>query len=191
MLKSLARRQNGKAIRYRRGEDAGIVGKELVYSSNGDANGVFYNIGTLNGAQAWTNPHTAGYITAVTSGFFGFDPISALVNRANSTVHTTLSRLYSYLNIDLGSNRRLLLKGFTFQNRADSSSATSQIAVTASQDNSTFVPIGNYNTNSGQSVWTYSSVSGQTIYYRYFRFHNNDSDYMITSEIELYGSLVG
>lgn len=98
-------------------EDLLPIISTLNFISNGDANGVAYLLGTNFGAVAWTNPHTAGRLTVVTSPPDGGANPALVVDRANNDFNTTNVAL-SFIGVDVGFGRTLRVNAYSIRNRA-------------------------------------------------------------------------
>lgn len=170
-----------------------------TYASDGDANGVLYfagqNFSTLG---TWTNPHTAGRITASSDPVGGSGTPATIVDRAASNYSSGGSggSGNEWMLIDLGAARTLLANKFSYRYRDDSSSfAPTAWTWEGSNDNSTWDVLA---TVTGQtpvaSAWVSTTAAVQTTAYRYFRVkqtgnNNSGTSHLSVGEIELYGTL--
>lgn len=205
MLRRLQNRSRAVLNSYRSTVDV-LAGApvELAYVSDGDANGVFYYIGTNGLRDAWTNPHTAGRITASASPSIIQGSIEELVDRTNNTVHTGQNFNSNYFRFDLGASRTLLLKSFSWRQRSDSGDTQPiSLYVYGSNDASNWYLINKYNTGSKSvtgyaltggtaSLWNNVTVAAPGTY-RYIQFYSNvnniNAGYLTAGEVELYGTL--
>lgn len=88
----------------------------LTYASPGDANGVAYLLGTAFGTIPWTNPHNSLQCVVVRSSSENGSE-SDLVNRATENTHTA-NVAGSWVTIDLGVGRSLIVADYVLQNRS-------------------------------------------------------------------------
>jgi hypothetical protein len=169
-----------------------------TYVSDGDANGVLYfagqNFATLG---TWTNPHTAGRITASSDPVGGSGSPATIVDRAASNYSSGGSggSGNEWFLIDLGAGRSLLAHKFSYRYRDDSTSfAPTAWTWEGSNDNSTWDVLA---TVTGQtpslSAWVTTTAAVETTAYRYFRVkqtgnNNSGTSHMSIGELELYGS---
>jgi hypothetical protein len=90
--------------------------KELIFSFDGDENGVFYWIATNGRTERWQNPHKSGKITVASSA-----PISRytrpemLVNRTYATISFVSGneQAPARWSVDLGPNRSLTVSRYS------------------------------------------------------------------------------
>lgn len=168
---------------------------DCIYSSDGDANGAFYFLGTDQGQAGWVNPQTGGFITVTASGILaGQGGLEVIVDRQASHFHTTNSAP-AWIKADL-QGCKLRLNTWSYRYR-DNSTADSPVGLLleASNDNSTWVTV---DSRTGLTVvisgWLTFVVAGQTNYYRYFRLsviqpNSSGNAYLTIGEFEIYGRL--
>lgn len=173
--------------------------ESLVWVSNGDDNGVFHRIGTNFGAQAWSNPHTAGRIVVSGSSDgsgVGSEPIANIVDRSGSDVFTD-NIPNSFFVFDLGFGRALELTDWTYQSRDTQATQSTPVAMDleGSNDNLNWTPIDSQTGISITSMaeWLHFSVA-PTIGFRYFRLKQTAANFTGThfftiGEFEIYGDL--
>lgn len=172
--------------------------KTLTYASSGDTNGVCYWIGTNYGAEAWTNPHTAGRVACSKSSSDGgyFDNVQNLVDRVANTVGTG-NQLNSWIKIDLGSTNKLVVNYYSLKGRSDQYNDNNLMnwKLQGSNDDMTWVDINEQINNSLlPTTWKSLPVTDQTQGYRYLQiFHtgknSDNSDVLAIGEFEFYGTL--
>ncbi|HYX19069.1 MAG TPA: hypothetical protein VE944_32905 [Nostoc sp.] len=175
--------------------------KILTYSSNGDANGVFYWLGTQKGLAAWGNPISAGQVAVTMSSIFNNDSTthgngSLLANRLPGTGVATTNTASQ--NIKFGLNgKKLICTNYSIRGRSSTTNEIRNWKFQASNDSSTWVDLDSVvNTSLGSSTWYSKSISGQTIAYEFFRILSTGVDsgganILAFDELELYGTLQG
>lgn len=177
-----------------------------IYSSDGDTNGVCYFIGTNFGLAGWTNPHTAGRITVVRSSD-GAGDATDIVDHAANFNSASDNNVNSWIAIDLGSGRSLVVDTYSMQNRTATGEFIRNWKLQGSND-----PVSNSIGNLAAATWTDldTHIADSTINagdawgtfvlgstpaaYRWFRIlqtgANSGSDnYLTIAELELYGTL--
>ncbi len=186
-----------------------IYGPQVfTYVSNGDANGVIYAIGTNFGAEGFSNPHTTGRIVAVRSSN-GLGTAADLTDRAtNDTFSNDVAN--SWIAVDLGVTRTLVLTKYTLRNRTTADRAirnwkmqgtnTSASNSVADIEAATWTDIDTRINDTSMAATadqfaTYT-VTGTPAAYRYLRFLQNGTNsgadnYLTMAEIEFYGTLTG
>jgi hypothetical protein len=97
-----------------------IMGVSCVYEKEFDENGVLYYIGTNGKTEAYQNPHTSGKVVAsmssVVGGFGSPDRFVAhRVVQGNQYNHTD-NYPNSWMSVDLGVNRKVLVTGYCLRN---------------------------------------------------------------------------
>lgn len=168
----------------------------LTYASNGDANGLFYYLGT-NYLSVWANPTNQVRIILPSGVIFnaGGDTPDKYFNRLGST-HVDLSGATPPLSfiIDLGVGRVFSLNTFSFRWRPDTGTySPTGWTLAGSNDGVNFVTAL---TVTGQSPvassWATFSNAALVGPYRYWRFLQTSSDqtgFLCTGQIEMYGFL--
>lgn len=167
----------------------------LEYVSSGDANGLFYYLGTNQLISSWKNPFLAGQIgMEMIGGTGGTNNPQLLVDRqqTGSGSFYSDSLINSEVRIDLSLGLKFLPTAYTIQHsdgfqlinyRVDASDN----AVT--WDTLDSVAVSTY------AAWEWVKRDVNAIQpYRYFRFVNTGADlngnfYICISEIEFYGIL--
>ena len=169
----------------------GSTETNLTYASNGDANGVFYHIGTNYGASAWSNPYTSSRLGITYSSILGGQsPVESLVDRQGSHFHTAPGTGH-FIEFDLLTNNKLIVNYWTYRSRDnDPSFIPNRLILKGSNDQQTYVEIADQSLIPAQDTWYPFAVTGQTIGYRYLRVFGLGSDYFTAGEFELYGTLV-
>ena len=168
-------------------------GHALTWASDGDANGVFYYLGT-SGTTTWVNP--AGGAVTVTGSSYDHGAVSGLTDRTPSDV-CTANFANSNFTFGLGSGHYLVVNRWTVRARSDTyTESPTALKLQGSNDSSTWADV---DTRTGISVtaasqWLSYPVTGETTGYRYFRVvstatNSAGRDYFALGEVELYGSL--
>lgn len=174
--------------------------KQLTFVSNGDANGVCYWLGTNYGAQAWSNPHTAGRVTVSKSANIGgnFDFVERMVDRVSNEV-LTADTSNSWIQIDLGAKNTLEVNYYSLQGRDGSFDANylRNWKLQGSNDNVNWIDINTQSNNNThqRGVWVSIPVPNQTTSYRFLRIlqtglNSDNNNYLALSEFEFYGKLI-
>ncbi len=181
-------------------------GFPLVYSSDGDANGVFYYIATNGYISSWTNPVTALLVSIVPSNSTS-NTVDALVDRAASAFYVNAAS-NNFLGIDLGTKRTLSVNQYTIRARAESShnmknwklQGSESVAGTdaAAYGSATWEDIDvrvddTFLVNSN-TYHTYTCNAGNTKKYRWLRILQNGAnhsggDFLCLGEFEFYGAI--
>lgn len=181
------------------------AGAEIFsYVSDGDTNGLLHFLGTNFGLIPWTNPHTAGYIT-VTRSSNGTGTAAHIVNRATEETFTN-NVPDSYIAVDIGVGRTLVLNKYTLQNRNNNDQLLRNWKFQGSNDaasNSTTdleaatwvdldVHVNDTTIGAVNNQFASFDIVGTPDAYRWFRLLQNGvtSDgghYLTIAEIELYG----
>lgn len=193
MLKTASRRVRGQMIPYNSGRDAGLVPVEYTYSSDGDANGVFYALGTNFGAVSWGNPILAGRLAvSMLPGWLQGYPADLTDRTSSSAVSSTLDNTNNAIKFDLGVYRALILKKYSLRNRNDvNATIATNVTVSGSNDDSSWTSLVTTAHVAGTSVWNSITVTPAEPF-RFIRFHSNannsNNGYMTAGEIELYGT---
>jgi thiamine phosphate synthase YjbQ (UPF0047 family) len=187
------------------------TGVNLTFASLTDSNDLFYYLGTNSNTQAWTNPATAGMISLLQNPFdAGSDPISTLVDRANSSSgFYTTNTANAWVAVDIGSSRTFALVGYVFQNRNNSDaqalrswkiqgtnsvSAWTVSGVNAATWTDLDTRTNNTTLSNSAAAAAYFSLSSQSSPYRYFRLlqtglNAGSLNYLVLGEIKIYGTL--
>lgn len=171
----------------------------LVFSSDGDTNGVFYFIGTAGITASFTNPQSVGSapLVVTASGVLGGteEPVAALSDRTAGHFYTT-NVASSWVKFDLGVGRSLVLTAYSYRSRTGfTGDFPTQWKLEGSNDDSTYTVIDGPRTVSitAQNQWLTTTIAGQTIGYRYFKWtqtavNSASTNYFVFGEAELYGS---
>lgn len=180
----------------------------LTWVSNGDANGVFYYIGTAFGSVSWSNPQPSAEIRV----FLYQNPSSltnaSITNRTSDSGYIGGGSLPNYIAFDLGNNnRKLLLTDYSVQNYNQDNrylrnwklQGTSTVGswdhtgINGASWTDLDVRSGDTTMNGGASSWGHYTIgSPGSTRYRYFRLLQTGGDslggnYLCVSEVELYG----
>lgn len=170
----------------------------LTYVSNGDTNGVFYYLGTDKNTVAFTNPAASGKVIITGSNPFPGRNANDLVGRNNTSYSSGgESGIGQTITIDLGINRKLALKTYTFSGRADENGYHLRSwNFRGSNDSSAWTILDTQVNNSTIGLNTYynKTLASESIGFRYFQIittGNDSSGFTALSgnEIELYGTL--
>jgi hypothetical protein len=178
----------------------------LTYSSDGDANGLFYLLGANMGMQAWTNPaynsntdtsysNNAAIILSASS--VGGGNLNVLCDRATSLFYTS-NVAGSWVKADIGKFRSLSVSKYSIRNYNTTGDWLRSWKLQGSNDNSTWTDIDvrtSDTTFNAANVW-YSITPNQGVNtsFQFFRILNtgltsSSSNYLSLGEWELYGSL--
>lgn len=87
-----------------------------TFAFDGDTNGVCYAIGSVTGV--WSNPHTSGQLTVVTSALAG-GTATHFVNRTSDLGVFTSNVANSFVGVDLGLGRTLVPNYYSMRARGD------------------------------------------------------------------------
>lgn len=168
----------------------------FTYVSDGDTNGVFYYLGTNAGADPWTNPHTAGFLTIAASNI-GTGSLAQTVDRTNND-NWDAPQAGNWWQVDFGASRTLVVSAWSFQQRSITGNNPTQLTLAGSNDGTNFTTILGTQTisNTSANQWNSFTIAGQTTAYRYIRMTRtaNDSSggtYFTIGDWELYGTLTG
>jgi hypothetical protein len=182
------------------------VSGSKVFASAGDANGVFYFLGTQLGASTWGNPQTTAQIVAVRSTN-GAGTVADIFDRTTNATYTDGGALGDFIFVDLGVNRSLVpnyysLRNYNQPNRemrtwklqgTNSVAGTSVAQINAATWTDLDVRSGD-TTMSGASAWAnYTPNQSNTTAFRYLRILQTGTDatggpYICVAEWELYGT---
>lgn len=170
----------------------------FTYVSDGDANGVFYFLGTGLGTTSWSNPQGSGALVITVNGSttMGFGSLASIVNRAtddNSSPNAT----NSFFTFDLGAGHSLQLVTWSYRSRDGFTSSTpTGIEIYGSNDNSSFTLLDSQTSLSFTSfnewmTWSISPSAG----YRYLKLKQIDpnnsggaNNFFTIGEFEIYGA---
>lgn len=169
-----------------------------VYGTDGDANGVFYRIGTRDGTASWSNPQAGARPLVVTaSGVLGGseEQVVALSDRVAGHFYTT-NVANSYVQFDLGVGRALVLDAYTYRSRTGfNGDHPTAWKIEGSNDGSSWTLIDTQTVSiTTTDQWLTTAVAGQVTAYRYFRWtltapSTGSNNYFVLGEAELYGTL--
>jgi len=176
------------------------------YVSNGDANGVFYFLGTGLGANVWANPQTSAQIVAVRSTD-GAGTVADIFDRTTNATYTNGGALGDFIFVDLGANRSLVPNYYSLRNynQANREMRTWKLQGTNSVAGTSVAQINaatwtdldvrsNDTTMSGANAWAnYTPNQSNTTAFRYLRILQTGNDatgnpYICVAEWELYGT---
>lgn len=169
----------------------------LNYQSDGNANGVFYYIGSNKLLESFVNPAAAARI--IMSGSSNFRDNTSplyLTDRGPSIAHTQQA-IRGFFKLDLLANNSLIVNHYTLKARSDFNGYFPRNwQLQSSNDNINWIDIDVQVNNTGLTLGTSVSIpiAGQTTAYRYWRLllTGNDSSggqYLILDEWEFYGDL--
>lgn len=178
----------------------------LTYSSDGDANGAMYFAGTNYGLTAWTNPHTAGYVTIVNTTLAG-GATADFVDRTANLGTFLANTANDFVGVDLGSGRTLTPTKYSIRNRADDATnlprnwklqGTNAVSADTSSGfaSATWTDLDTQTSNAtitAASGWASCTVTGAGAY-RYLRviqtgLNSSGANYFTIAEVEFYGTL--
>ncbi len=178
---------------------------ELTFSSTGDANGLFYYLGTEGIQKNWFNPSTSKVVTISKSS--GSSSTDFLVDRQLSAWATS-NTANQWVAIDLGSRYKLLIKHYIVQHDGEggyqlrnwklqgsnnpASNSVTDINAATWVDLKTHA---NDTSIQGGSGWGSFPVPDISTAYRWLRIlstgkNASGSNYLVLGEIELYGTLL-
>lgn len=169
--------------------------KQLTYVSDGDANGLFYWMGTNYGGQAWVNPTSTGKLTITSNGAAG-DPESALVDRQGSNFYLQSSPS-NYVIFTLERGKSLILNGYIISTRNVANAYLRSWKWDGKSADGSWTTIDlqtNNNAMNAPSQSLYVPVPNQVLDYNSFRLTLTGTDssggyYLCLGEVELYGIL--
>lgn len=169
---------------------------EFIFKTFADPNGLFYYLGTAEGAEPYQNPHTRGLINVTASSTFNSSyAASNLLDRADGNAHTSRGN-ESYFIFDLG-QLNFQLTSYTIRARTDNPTQIPrnwkfQGALT--NGNWEDLDVRSSQTDFTQGVWKKLDVTTSQAYnkFRFLQAGNNSSSdtYLTLGEIELYGSIL-
>lgn len=180
----------------------GLGGKNLPLDET-ENKGVVYWIGTQCGTASFTNPHTAGYVTASWVGNGSGVPADTVDRyEAGANVYTA-NIANSWWKIDLGTNnpsRRLAATHMRCKNRSTyNDQVPTNGSIHGSNDDATWTLLGGFTTgfwNGNVNVWNTISLNQSLGAFRYFRYrfdtaNSNAAWYICIQEYELFGFFTG
>lgn len=172
-----------------------IPGVSLTYSSDGDANGLFYYLGTTKGTTPWSNP--SPQLTYGRSGTGFYDNFSTMTNRIiDAHPGNTWLEASPYILVDIGANNSIVPNYVSVRSWVNSDRLPRNFKIGGSNDGSTFTDLLTVTANTtitGGSQWLSLPISGVITAYRYLRyeaFSPGDSNNVIEvalGEWEFYG----
>lgn len=168
--------------------------ENLSWVFNGDANGVFYRIGTNFGAMAWANPQSNGLVVTGLGPILG-GTFAAITNQAADDNYTG-NNPGSYYIFDLGPSRYLSLTDWTYRARdINFSSLPTAIKLQGSNTNNG-IDWADLDDQTGitfvaTNEWKHYTIS-PSANYRYFKLlqtaqTTDANDYFTIGEAEIYG----
>lgn len=171
--------------------------KILAYTADGDPNGVCYWIGTNYGAEAWTNPHTAGRVICSIINPFDANRLPAqLVDRQPSADIATSDAPNSKMRIDLGVGNYLKCNGYSLRGADRGNLHLRSWIFRGVTDNENLISLDTQtnNTTINQNSWFYKPVSAPAGY-RYFEVEQTGqptggTNIMTLGEFEFYGEFI-
>lgn len=162
----------------------------LTYSSDGDANGVFYFAGKgYATGGTWTNPYTQGSITLTSAFSLGTGTIPEIVDRVSSSIDEYGTA--PWFVVDLGPDKSLVCNYASYRQRTGGpTNSSNSFDLQGSNDATSWTALSSQTgVSTTEATWRSFSVSGSTGY-RYFRIiRPSVTDYLTIGEWELYGSL--
>lgn len=171
------------------------INQSLTYVSNGDANGLFYWLGTNKGTTAWSNP--SSQLTYSRQGTGNFNNFPNLTNRiVNSHPDNTWLETSPYLRVDLGANLKLIPNYYSIRSWINNDRLPRNWKIQGSNDATTWTDldtVANNTTITTNSQWLSRPLSGNTAY-RYLQYlcttpgDSNNVVEVALSEWEFYGT---
>lgn len=170
---------------------SGSSGGSFNYVYNGDANGLFYYLGTNKGITAWSSP--AGNTLIVTASSVGYGDPYYLVNRSGDKFWTN-SQTNSWVQFHIGSGK-LNCNYYSIKSRTnDDGHFPRTWKLQGSNDQSNWSDLDTQINNqtlvsAGQWLSLPVTVSGSFSSFRLLQNGQNSSsyDYLCLDEVELYG----
>lgn len=178
----------------------------LNYVSNGDTNGLFFNLGTNGGSTSFTNPATNGRVLVLASSI-GMGSPTSLSDRSASDFYTN-DIPGSWIAWDLGTNAAFQLTRYSYRTRSASNGnhprswkiqGTNTINAwdTAVINSSNWVDLDtrvNQTQVTGLNAWFNFVLPSTVDTYRYIRMLNTgvtdtNQNFLCAGEIEFYGKL--
>ncbi len=181
-----------------------LVGGAFNFVSDGDANGALYFLGTSLGTTSWTNPHTSGQVTVVTSALSSGSALMFVDRVANNSFTTNVAN--SFIGVDLGVGRTLAPTKYSIRNRSGGADnmprnfklqGTNTVSANteAGWNAASWADLASETANAtinADSAWGTFNVTGAASY-RYLRViqtgaNSSGSNLFIVSEMEFYGT---
>lgn len=168
------------------------------FQSFGDANGLFYFLGTDSYSQSYLNPATSGVITVAQSSSVDSSRIvENLFDRGDAIAHTN-SQANSYFQLDIGETLTFDLKSYTLRNRGDFNGHLPRSwKLQGSTNGINFVDLDvqSGRTDFAHNTWIKMDLPvNDTTSYRIFRLtqtakNSSNADFFVMGEVEFYGDL--
>lgn len=168
---------------------------DLNYLSSGDANGLFYWLGTNGKTTVFSNPHTDGKLF-ISASSVGAGTVAQLCDRQDSQFFTD-SVNGSWIKITLPVGKNLKLNYYSIKTRNQSSGYhPKNWKLQGSNDDSTWIDLDNQVNNTtltNNSQWLSLPVNTNTAY-RHWRilvtgFNSSNFYHLVLGEVEFYGQL--
>jgi hypothetical protein len=171
--------------------------KVLNFMSNGDANGLFYWLGTRKQQAVWSNPHLLGGLITIGISSVGGGASWLLCDRTPNEFYTG-NIAFSWISVSINDGGRLKPSYYSLQNRVIGSDISHQLRnwkFQGSNNATVWTDIDTQVNNpvlSGVGSWA-SFPCESSEFYTYFRILQNGlnssgANYLTLGEIELYGT---
>lgn len=163
--------------------------RELAYSTNGDENDLFYDIGTAGKTALWQNPHVTGLITVAASSVLGGQsPIETLVSRTGAFFHTGFES-NPWIQFVLPATSRLSLKRWSYLSRSnDTQFIPSRLLVSISLNGIDYQQIDDRSFSLGVNQWFTSPELLSIPEAKIIRFTLPATSYFTAGRFQLYGT---
>ena len=175
-------------------EDIRNLNRLFPFHAPFDTNGLLYWIGTQGGRAAYQNPHVAGYVVASPSSV-NTGSVADFVGRAFTNSHTN-NAPFSWMAVDLGAHRSIMLTHYCLRTRVEYNSSHS-IRSWEVEGGSPDIPYELISKHTNDTTLSASRTEAcwkvrESKYYRHFRLKqtgpNSDNlNFLINSGIEFYG----
>lgn len=178
-------------------------GKQLTFTSEGDTNGVLYWLGTNEGQEAWSNPHTLQKVLISASsyapvGYENYAPTYAqpeyLCDRnQNSYLATREYESNRWIKIDFLTHK-LKPNYYSFRDRVDSNQHPTNWKLQVSNDDSHWTDLDSQENHQPGAEKYYSKALSEKDSFRYYLILQTGSNAqgenkLVIAELELYGNL--
>jgi hypothetical protein len=88
--------------------------EQLIWTANGDTNGLFYRLGTKRGSVAWANPvGGSGWVSGTASSNQGNLPVATDRDYNTSSYYASADGVGQWIRWDLGPGRQIALNRYT------------------------------------------------------------------------------
>jgi hypothetical protein len=143
----------------------------LNYVSDGDANGLFYWMGTSGGTASWTNPFPLLTYTVNPSGLY--DNLPTMTNRIVNGHPDNTWISGPWMTVDIGANLRIRPSYVSLRSWINASRYPRNFKIQGSNNGTTFddlLTVVNNTTITAASQWLSLPITMPTTGYRYLRY---------------------